>query len=395
MTTFELKTAVAVGMIFLCRMMGLFMVLPVMSLYGQNLDGASLSLLGLAVGVYGLSQAILQIPLSMLSDVYGRKRIMLLGLLVFLAGSIGTIFADNIWLLILFRAIQGAGAIAGTSMALLADASSVNARTRVMALVGISIGASFVLALIVGPLLASHFGLQGVFVVSSILAGFALLICFFMIDDSKTNFHRGRIASNKFLNVLKDGKLMAFSFSIFILHLVMTASFVSVPIILESEHFVSRDTHWKIYLGVFCVALLFMGPFARPSADPAKLKKIYLGSTLAMAFVLCCLAATYHSYYLLLVFLCLYFTCFNLLEALLPSLMSQQVDEQHRATAMGVYASFQFFGAFAGGLLSGMLMQFYNTTILFVVCGLLVCISLIFTFLKSLSSDIAKETLAR
>lgn len=387
MNTFELKTAMAVAMIFLCRMMGLFMVLPIMSLYGQSLEGATLSLLGLAVGVYGLSQALLQIPLSMLSDVYGRKRIMLFGLSVFLMGSIGAIFADNIWLLIICRALQGSGAIAGTSMALLADISSVQARTRVMALVGISIGTSFVIALIVGPLLATHFGLQGVFVASSILAGLALVICFFLIEERRTNFHRGSIASNRFINVLKDSRLMAFAFSIFILHLVMTSSFVSIPIILEKEHLINRDLHWKIYLGVFSVAILFMGLFARPSSDPAKLKKIYINSTAAMACILFFLAGTYHFYYLLLSFLCAYFTCFNLLEALLPSLMSQQVDEQHRATAMGVFSSFQFLGAFVGGLLSGVLMQFANIFYLLITCGILVCLGLAFTFFKGFSSE--------
>src|SRR5690606_8323865 len=137
-----------------------------------------------------------------------------------------------------------------------------------------------------------------------------------------------------------------------------------------------------------------MEPFARPSADPTKLKKIYVGSTLVMAFVFCCLAAAYHSYFLLLVLLCVDFTRFHLLEALLPSLVSRQVDEQDRDTVIGVYASFRFFGAFTGGLLSGVLMQFYNITTLFIACGILVGIGLLFTFLKSLDSDQVKESIA-
>jgi len=395
MSSFELRTASAIAAIFFARMMGLFMVMPVMSLYGMELKGASLTLLGIAIGVYGLTQALLQIPLSMLSDIYGRKRIMLWGLAAFVVGSFCAIFADNIWALIACRALQGAGAIAGTSMALLADSSTVQTRTKVMAFVGISIGASFVFSLIAGPLLANHFGLQGIFIASTILAVFAFAVCFFIIEEGNVKLNRDRLGSHKFLNVMKDKTLMSFFISVFILHLVMTASFVSIPIILEQEHLFARDSHWKVYLGVFFVALLLMGPFARPSTDPEKLKKIYSGSTAIMGLVLLVLAVSHHAIYFLLFFLCIYFTCFNLLEALLPSLLSQHVDEQHRATAMGAFSTFQFMGAFFGGLSAGIVMQYANITYLLVGCGVLVCFGLVFAVVTGKNLKLMTEPAVR
>ena len=394
MTTLEIRTAISVAAIFFCRMMGLFMVLPVISLYGTSIEGATLSLLGVAVGVYGLSQALLQIPLSMLSDLYGRKAIMLAGLFVFCVGSISAVFADNIYALIACRAVQGAGAIAGTSMALLTDVSSQQSRSKMMALVGISIGASFVLALILGPLLAANFGLQGIFIFSSVLAFVALLLCFFCIQNGEMSDGLGGIEIQKLLDVLKNQKILSFSLGVFCLHLVMTASFIAIPIVLELDHAVRREVHWQVYLGVFVVALLLMGPFARPSTDVTKLSRIYSVSTTLMILTLVLLAVCYKQYVIFLGLMCIYFTCFNLLEALLPSLLSRHVDEKGRATAMGLYSTFQFLGAFAGGILAGVLMDYASVFHLLLTCALFVFIGLAIVFFAknkdSQSLDVVK-----
>jgi MFS family permease len=395
MNTLEIRTAISVAAIFFCRMMGLFMVLPVISLYGTSLDGATLSLLGVAVGVYGLSQALLQIPLSMLSDLYGRKTVMLFGLAVFTVGSVCAIFADDIWMLIACRALQGAGAIAGTSMALLTDISSQQSRAKMMAFVGISIGASFVLALIIGPLLAADFGLRGIFIFSSILAFAALLVCFFGVENAELSKDLGGIKFEKLLTVLQNQKILSFAFGVFFLHLVMTASFIAIPLVLELDHAIKREMHWQIYLGVFMVALLLMAPFARPSTDVSKLSRIYTLSTVLMILALALLAIFYKQYLIFLVLMCIYFTCFNLLEALLPSLLSHYVDERGRATAMGLYSTFQFSGAFVGGVLAGVLMDFASVLYLLIACALFISIGLMLVFLakndKSQSSNSIKS----
>jgi predicted MFS family arabinose efflux permease len=384
----ELQLAGSVAFIFFCRMMGLFMVLPILSLYGNDLEGASFALVGLALGVYGLSQAFLQIPFAMLSDVYGRKRIMLFGLFLFLLGSVCASFADNIWSLILSRFLQGAGAIAGTSMALLADRSSEEARARVMALVGIAIGASFVMSLILGPVIAGKWGLSGVFILSSILALLAIFVCWAGIKESPVS-HQGAANSEmpagkhkvSFTNVLEhfnNKKVVAYVLGVFVLHMVMTASFIVIPLILEQQHGVNREGHWKVYLGVFLIALLMMGPLARPSSDVSRLSWIFQFSSLLMIVSMFSLAFFFGQYYAFLALLCFFFFAFNLMEALLPSMLSLEVGAEGRASAMGLFSSFQFLGAFCGGLLSGLMLEYLDYASVFVSAALWVLIVLLF-----------------
>jgi len=375
MNALEKRTTLIVALIFFCRMMGLFMLLPIISVYGMNLQGANLSLLGIAVGVYGLSQAVLQIPFSMLSDRYGRKNIILIGLFIFFIGSLASLFVESVWALIICRAVQGAGAIAGTSMVLLADNSRVEYRTKVMAVVGVSIGASFVLALVLGPLIASLFGLKGVFIAATLLAGLALIVCFFGLDESSypaTDIAIEKttgIQLEKFVLIIRDSALMSFACSVFVLHLVMTASFIVIPIILESSHHINRELHWQVYLIVFAVSLLLMGPFMRFSQDVEKTKALFFSANVLLVIVLVSLAFLYDSYWPALALFALYFLSFNLLEALLPSLMSQSVDEERKATAMGVFSSFQFMGAFTGGILSGFVAEFGSIELVFILCA--------------------------
>lgn len=382
MSSLELKTAASVAFIFFCRMMGLFMVLPVMSLYGMELQGATLTLLGLALGIYGLSQAFLQIPFALLSDFFGRKRIILLGLLLFFLGSLGASFAENIWALIFFRFLQGAGAIAGTSMALLSDASSESSRAKLMALVGIAIGISFILALVAGPLLASINGLQSVFLFSSVLALAALLVAAFVLKEPsvrKNNYEGWRALFTKVAQLTRHPVLRLYSFSIFALHLVMTSGFLVIPIILEKHYAFPREEHWWIFLSVFIVALVLMAPFAKPSGEVQRLTKLYGFCVLSMSFVLLALAILFESKYIFFPLLCVFFALFNLIEALLPSMLSIEVSESNRAGAMGIFSSAQFLGAFFGGVLAGLVLDNFDIAYVFVLCGtLFCCLSLLF-----------------
>lgn len=369
----------SVAFIFFCRMMGLFMVLPILSLYGSTIEGASMSLIGLALGAYGLSQAFLQIPFALSSDIFGRKRIMLLGLSLFLAGSLLAMISDNIWMLIFSRFLQGSGAIAGTSMALLADHSSEGARTWVMALVGIAIGASFVIALIVGPIAAASGGLKVVFAISSLLAFLAILVCIFGISDN--SMRQGVIDRESFasrlVNTFRNKRVYPYALGVFVLHLSMTSAFVVIPLILEQRYFVDRSVHWQVYLLVFFIALMLMGPFARPSTSISRLVLIYQISAAMMSGCLLLLSFLYSHYFVFIALLCIFFCSFNLMEALLPAMLSLDVDAKGRAGAMGVFSTFQFLGAFCGAWLSGVFSQFFSMNLSFMVSAVSVLLMLI------------------
>lgn len=369
----------SVAFIFFCRMMGLFMVLPILSLYGSTIEGASLSLIGLAIGVYGLSQAFLQIPFALFSDVFGRKRIMLLGLSLFLAGSLLAMVSDNIWMLIFSRFLQGSGAIAGTSMALLADYSSESSRAWVMAVVGIAIGASFVLALIVGPIAAAYGGLKVVFAISSILALLAILACIFGVSDNsmrQSTTDRESFIS-RFVNTFRNKRVYPYALGVFVLHLSMTSAFVVIPLILEQRYSIDRSVHWQVYLLVFFIALMLMGPFARPSTNISRLVLIYQISAAMMSGCLLLLAFLYSHYFVFIALLCIFFCSFNLMEALLPAMLSLDVDAKGRAGAMGVFSTFQFLGAFCGAWLSGVFSQFFSMNLSFMVSAVSVLLMLI------------------
>ncbi len=394
MTSLEKRTTFSVAIIFFSRMMGLFMVLPVLSLYGLELQGASVTLLGLAIGVYGFAQAIFQIPFSMLSDRIGRKNVMLAGLWLFVLGSVCAALANDIWSLIASRCLQGVGAIAGTSLALLGDVSSVKNRTKVMAVVGITIGASFVIALIAGPWLAGKVGLSGLFYATTGLATFALLVCWVGIPKDpgvntlwgaspNSGQHKG-VASHKLKSVLKNERLMILAFAVLVLHLVMTGSFVALPIILEGTHALVREEHWKVYLAVFLVALVLMWPFMRVRPKPSEqgINVVLVAALFLMILSLASIAILFENYHILLVLLCFYFTSFNLLEALLPSQMTLEVDEHLRATAMGVFSTLQFLGAFIGGVLGGYFIDYLSyRDLLFVMAVLAILILLFYLFI--------------
>lgn len=378
MNSLEKRTTVSIAIIFFSRMMGLFMALPVLSLYGLELQGASITLLGLAIGIYGFTQALFQIPLSMLSDRIGRKKVMLAGLSLFVLGSFCAALSNDIWSLIASRCLQGAGAIAGTSLALLGDVSSEKNRTRVMAVVGVTIGASFVFALVAGPWIAGKVGLSGLFYVTTGLALVAWFVCLAGVpgglgiyagQDASAKDKINNTALLKLQSVLKNERLMILAFAVLVLHLVMTGSFVALPIILEGTHALAREAHWKIYLGVFLVALVFMGPFMRPKPKRSDqgINGVLVIALLMMIASLASIAVLFENYYLLLLLLCFYFTSFNLLEAVLPSQMSLEVDGHLRATAMGVFSTLQFLGAFIGGVLGGYFIDFFSYRDLLVV----------------------------
>ncbi len=365
----EKRASYGLAGIYGLRMLGLFIILPVFALYASHLPGGeNHTLMGLALGAYGLTQAILQIPAGWLSDRYGRKPVIYAGLVVFAIGSLIAASADSIYGVILGRTIQGAGAINAAVMALTADLTREEVRTKAMAMIGMTIGLTFSFSLILSPVLNQWMGVPGLFALTGILSVVAILLVRFIIPNPKlTHFHSDTEASGKkFREVLRNPDLLRLDFGIFSLHAILMSVFMQVPFILESNG-LPVTGHWKIYLPVMLIAFILMVPPIIIAEKKAKMKPIFL---LAIALALGAqglLLAGQHSLWLVAFALLVFFTAFNILEATLPSLISKIAPLAAKGTAMGVYSSVQFFGAFFGASMGGVLMQFvgHDSVLLF------------------------------
>lgn len=356
MSRFELRVALLLAGIFSTRMLGLFMILPVFALYAQDVEGYTPLLVGVALGIYGLTQAFFQIPLGLLSDRIGRKPVIVGGLAVFAIGSVVAAMADSMWGIILGRALQGAGAIASAVMALAADLTREEHRVKVMALIGISIGASFAIALIVGPVLHSWAGLSVIFWVTALLALSGVLLVLTKVPSpAVSRFRRDAEVELDWIGqALRHPQLLRLDLGIFILHFVLMASFVVLPVMLD-EHLTGAvgGAHWQIYLPVLLLAMLAVSPFLFLAEKKHRIKQ---SLTMAIFIVLLSQVAFSQlgdSFSGFVFLLWLFFTAFNLLEATLPSLVSRMAPVAHKGTAMGAYSTAQFLGIFLGGLLGG------------------------------------------
>ncbi|HIL92110.1 MAG TPA: MFS transporter [Cycloclasticus sp.] len=367
----EKRASLGLAGIFSMRMLGLFMILPVMSLYTEDLDGMTPLLLGLAISVYGLTQALLQIPFGLMSDRFGRKRIITIGLLLFVAGSIVAAMSTTIYGIILGRALQGSGAVAAAVMALAADLTREQNRTKIMATIGISIGISFGIAMVIGPVLASIVGLQGIFWFTAILAIVGIVILYKVVPQpKKLTVHKDAEPIPALMGkVLRDGQLLRLDFGIFCLHLVMTAMFVVLPLLLRGKLGIPAEDHWMVYLPVLGLSVVAMVPFVIVAEKKRKMKTVFVAAVATLS------VASYGLYVLndglwgMVAMLFVFFTAFNLLEATLPSLISKIAFAGGKGTAMGVYSSSQFFGAFCGGLMGGFVWNSYGMASVFLVCA--------------------------
>ncbi|MYM64617.1 MFS transporter [Pseudomaricurvus sp. HS19] len=382
--SFERRAVVSLASLYAFRMLGLFMVLPVLVLYGGDYEGATPALLGLALGAYGFSQALLQIPFGMLSDRLGRKPIIALGLLIFAAGSVVAATADSVYGLILGRCLQGGGAIASAIMALVADLTNDASRTKAMASIGASIGISFSVALVLGPLLAGFGGLPLLFWATAglALAGLWILLRLVPSPVGAAGGHREAGAVPQlFVSTLLNRELLRLNVGIFTLHFVLMACFLVLPGILESSIGIARTDHWMVYLPLLLLAFIAMVPFIIIAEKRQKMKPVFLG---AIALLGLSLAGMSHwqQPVLFLLLLFTFFIGFNLLEATLPSLMSKMAPAGGKGTASGIYATWQFLGAFAGGACGGWLQQHYGgSTVWLVGAGLIACWWLLASFM--------------
>lgn len=373
MSPVELKAAGGLSLVFAFRMLGMFMVLPVLATYGQDLAGSTPALIGLAIGAYGLTQAVLQIPFGMLSDRIGRRPVIYVGLLIFAAGAVLAANADSIWGVIAGRVLQGAGAISAAVMALMSDLTREQHRTKAMAMIGMSIGLSFAVAMVVGPLLTRAFGLSGLFWATAAMALLGILIIAGLVPRSAGPLqHReSGVARQALRATLRHGDLLRLDAGIFVLHAILMASFVALPISLVEQGGLPREEHWWVYLVAMLGGFFGMLPFIIYAEKKRQMKRVLTGAVLVLLFCELYFWQVGHSLTALVIGAILFFTAFNLLEASLPSLISKVSPAGGKGTAMGVYSTSQFLGAALGGILGGWLMQVGGLDGVFIGCALL------------------------
>lgn len=354
----ERRAAISLASVYAMRMMGLFLILPVFALYAEHLPDVTPLLVGLAVGIYGLTQALLQIPFGLLSDRIGRKPVIVGGLLIFALGSVVAAGAETIQGMIFGRALQGSGAVAAAVMALAADLTREDIRTRVMAIIGMSIGGAFILSLVAGPILNHWIGVPGIFWLTAVFAVASILVVLFLVPTpARSTVHRDAEAvPAQFLGVLRNFDLLRLNFGVFTLHLMLTALFLVVPLSLRDLGLAS-ERHWLLYLPVMLASIVGMVPFIILAEKRRHMKGVLLGAVLTLVVAEAGLFLFGHGMAGLVVSTFLFFVAFNLLEASLPSLVAKIASAAGKGTAMGFFTSSQFFGAFVGGLLGGWVHQ--------------------------------------
>jgi len=361
----ERRSVGVIALVAMIRMFGLFALLPVLSLYAADLKDQTPLLIGLAVGAYGLTQAGFQVPLGALSDRIGRMPVILGGLAIFALGSILAATSDSIHGVIAGRLLQGAGAISATLTALITDATREEVRTRSMAIFGIGIGTSFMVAMVAGPLIAAHYGVQSLFWIAAALAVVAGLLLQLLPDIPRPKISRSWSIVPAF-----RADLLRIDFYVFLLHAIMTATFVALPFLLHDRLEMPLTDHWKMYVGALVLSLAITVPMIMSDHHQGRGRLIGLAVTLIVAAQL---ALTFFGFSVWPVFLALvlYFGGFNFLEAGLPARLSMLADNEVRGASLGVFSSAQFFGAFVGGLIGGRFLGQGRPADVFFVCALM------------------------
>jgi MFS family permease len=355
----EFRAAAALAAVFSVRLLGLFMIYPVFAAYAGTLAGASPYLIGEALGIYGLTQGLLQIPFGLLSDRVGRKVMIVLGLAFFGAGSAVAALSTTIGGVIIGRALQGAGAVGSVILALVADLTGEDSRTAAMALVGITIGTSFIVALLAGPVVATFIGVTGIFWLMVVLALVGIAITQFVVPNPpRIRVHRDAEAVPALLGaVLRHRELLRLDLGIFVLHAMLTASFLVVPDLLRGTAGVAVHDQWIVYLPVLLVSVAVMVPAIIVAEKYRRMKGVFVSAVTALVASQIMLFYGSGNVFALVAALIVFFSAFNVMEASLPSLITKVAPPDVKGTAMGVYSSLQFLGIFVGGIIGGMAHQ--------------------------------------
>ena len=366
MNSTERLLALKVSLIMSVRMLGLFMLFPVMSVYAGDYDSSTPFLIGMAIGIYGLTQALLQIPFGYLSDRFGRKPILIIGLLIFLLGSIVAANATNIIFVVMGRALQGGGAISAVLMAFLADSVSENNRAKANAFVGFQIGVAFMVSLIIGPIITSRIGLSGLFWVIGLLSIIAMLIVLSLQHSKPINYYR--LSFGAFRETL-GRELVTLDFSVFSLHLILASGFIVMPLLIMENQIVSMEDNWQLYLPAVLLSFIGMIPLIIISEKFKKTKYILLLSIFLLIISQIIFFTSSLNFSVFLLTLTIFFVAFNTIEAILPSLLSRTASASKRGLAMGIFSTSQFLGTFIGGAIGGLIYDIYdlNSVFLFTI----------------------------
>ena len=357
MSAQELRASIGLSSIFGLRMLGMFAILPVFAIYAETLPGGdNLTLVGIALGAYGLTQAILQIPFGWWSDRYGRKPVIYVGLVIFAVGSFVAALGIHIYVVILGRVLQGAGAIAAAVMALAADLTRDEHRTKAMAMIGSTIGATFALSLVASPWLNHVIGVPGIFVLTGVLALAAMWVVYGVVpaEPAASQRREQRRDLGEFWQVFKDPQLLRLNYGILALHAALMAAFISVPFSLRTAG-LGVAQHWQVYLPVLLGSFVLMLPAILKAKTASQVKAMFVGSVTLLLAGHVAMPWLMDSVWLITLFLLVFFTPFNVLEACLPSLISRIAPPGAKGMAIGIFSSVQFFGAFLGAAVGGFL----------------------------------------
>jgi predicted MFS family arabinose efflux permease len=357
MTSVERRSVGSLAAIYASRMLGMFLMLPVLALYAHTLPDCSPEMLGIAMGAYGLTQAVLQIPFGRWSDRFGRKPLITIGLVFYALGSLLGMQADTVTGLAIARGIQGAGAVSASVTALMADLTRNEVRTRAMAVIGISIGLSFVLALVIAPALDAAIGVPGIFAVMLVMSLLGLVLLHVAVppEPERTGGAESRKLSG-LLEIVNRPQLRPLYFGMFALHAIMTATFLSVPQVLETNLGIASEHHWMVYLGVFLASILGTVPLVLKTERTGGAGLLFVASVFLTGVAQAMLGFDHVHLWVVMAALVLFFAVFNYLEARLPALLTQAAPAADRGAALGVFATSQFLGAFFGGVVGGVLL---------------------------------------
>jgi MFS family permease len=371
----ERRAAFSLALVYALRMLGLFMILPVFSLHADDYAGATPVLIGLAIGIYGLTQGLFQLPFGYLSDRIGRKTVIVIGLLIFCGGSIVAAEADSITEVITGRALQGLGAIAAAVMALAADLTREEVRIRIMAIIGMSIGASFMVSMVIGPVIAAEFGLRILFWMTAGLALLGILVVVFITPKPPSqSFHRDtQLSVQDIGRIIGNIELQKLGLGVFVLHLVLSATFVVFPLVLRHHLMIEEALHWRTYLPVFALSVVLLLPMVIVAEKFRKSHTVFLVAVSMLVLAELGLAAA-GDYLVTFTMLVLFFGAFNFLEAMLPATVTRIAPADMKGTAMGLFSTAQFLGAFSGGLLGGILLARGDYATTFLWLAVILCV---------------------
>lgn len=383
MTPVEVRATMSLASIYGLRMFGMFSILPIFAIYASTLPEKPSSLMiGLALGAYGLTQALFQLPFGMASDRFGRKPVIYLGLGLFAIGSMVAALAPNIEAIILGRVIQGAGAVSAVVTALLADLTRDEHRTKAMATIGATIGVAFAVSLVGGPLLNQWIGVPGIFAMTGLLTLVAMVVVKFVVPDPvHSHYHSDASAAPaKLKDVLKNAQLLRLNYGIFALHAAQMAMFVVVPFAIIKSSGMHENQHWQIYLPVLLASFVLMVPAIIYAEKQSKMKQVFVGAIAMMLIAQLMFSASIEHFWGIVASLTLYFIAFNILEASLPSIISKIAPAAAKGTAIGVYNTSQSLGVFIGGAFGGYLSHAFGFASVFIFCSVMMFLWLVLAY---------------